>query len=71
MQYRSSELSAKDSVDERVDGGVDVSDPEDDVVDERGRVQLEQAGQRHPDEEGQPRNKKYANDDAESHSCSI
>jgi len=68
VQNGSSKLSAEDSVDEGVDGGVDVADPEDDVVDERGRVQLQQACQRHPDEEGEPRDQEDTDHDAQGDS---
>ena len=66
VEYRAPELPAEDPVDERVDRGVDVADPQDDVVDERRGVQLEQAGQRHPDEEREPRDEEDPDDDAES-----
>ncbi len=48
MRYCSPEFPAEDSVDEGVDCGVDVADPEDDVVEERGSVQLQKTRQRHP-----------------------
>ncbi len=68
MQNGSSKLSAEDSVDEGVDGGVYVADPENDVVDERGRVQLKQARQRHPDEEWEPRDQEDTDHDAQGDS---
>lgn len=49
LEDDAAELPAEEAVDEGVDDGVPVPDPEDGGVQQRGRVQLQQTRQGHPD----------------------
>ena len=59
------ELSVENAIDEWVDGRVTVAHPQYDIVKEGRCVQLQQGGQRHPDEKGQPADQEGPHDDPE------